>query len=175
MDYKSDTVVILGDPRQPAQWIPADEEDVSINDFNVKQNGTSTEVNGVDVIDVLVNRKNEKTAHSARLFQMKEWTMEVPPSKQSILHLLEQVESRRRSNDNKPVIVTCGDGTTQCGLFCLMANTRDQLKMDEEVDVFQAARQLLVRRPEFLSSFDQYQFCYAILKDYLEATEVYIN
>ncbi|OWF37097.1 Receptor-type tyrosine-protein phosphatase mu [Mizuhopecten yessoensis] len=158
MDYQSDTVVILGDEKDPEQntpWIPADKKDTSIGDFNVKQNGKTTNFNGVDVMDVLINRKSVKNAHSLRIFRMKDWTMEmqVPPSKQSILHLLEQVESRRRSSGNKPVIVTCKDGSTQCGLFCLMANTRDQLKMDEEVDVFQAARQLLIRRPEFLSSF----------------------
>ncbi|XP_033731007.1 receptor-type tyrosine-protein phosphatase alpha-like [Pecten maximus] len=179
MDYQCDTIVILGEEKelQDTQWIPDDRVDIDIGDFNVKQKGTATEFNGVDVTDVLVKKKNVKTTHSSRVFRLKEWTMEkqVPPSKQHILHLLEQVESRRRASGNKPVLITCKDGSTQCGLFCLMANTRDQIKMDEEVDVFQAARQLLIRRPEFLSSFEQYQFCYAILNDYLEATDVYIN
>ncbi|XP_033736660.1 receptor-type tyrosine-protein phosphatase kappa-like [Pecten maximus] len=180
MDYQCDSVVILGDENDSepdTQWIPANKEDIDIGDFNVKQKGTSTEFNGVGVIDLAVTRKNVKAVHNSRIFRMKEWTAErnVPPSKQSTLHLLEQVESRRRSSGSKPVVVMCRDGSTQCGLFCLMANTRDQLKMDEEVDVFQAARQLLIRQPEFLATFDQYEFCYAILNDYLETTDVYIN
>ncbi|XP_060081340.1 receptor-type tyrosine-protein phosphatase kappa-like [Ylistrum balloti] len=180
MDYQCDTIVILGnekDPGQDAQWIPEGKIGIDIGDLNVKQTGSPTEFNDVDVMDVSIKRKNVKAAHSSRIFRLKEWTTEkqFPSSKQSILHLLEQVESRRRSSGNKPVVVMCKDGSTQCGLFCLMANTRDQIKMDEEVDVFQAARQLLIRRPEFLSSFEQYHFCYALLNDYLEATDVYIN
>ncbi|XP_060083065.1 receptor-type tyrosine-protein phosphatase kappa-like [Ylistrum balloti] len=180
MDNQCDTIVILGDEKdtgQDTQWMPEDEAGIDVGNFNVKQMTRPTERNDVDVIDVSIKRKKAKAAHSVRIFRLKEWTTDeqVPSSKQSIIHLLEQVDSRRRSSGNKPVVVTCKDGSTQCGLFCLMANTRDQIKMDEEVDVFQAARQLLIRRPEFLSSFEQYYFCYALLKDYLEATDVYIN
>ncbi|OWF53778.1 Receptor-type tyrosine-protein phosphatase mu [Mizuhopecten yessoensis] len=180
MNYQCDTVVILGeeiDPAQDSQWMPVNKEDLNFGDITVKQNGTQTEFKGVDVSDVSITRKHEPTDHTSRIFRMKDWTMErqVPPSKQSILHLLEQVESRRRSSGSKPVVVTCKDGSTQCGLFCLMANARDQLKIDEEVDVLQAARQLLIRRPEFLASFDQYQFCYTILNDYLETMDCYVN
>ncbi|XP_060078158.1 receptor-type tyrosine-protein phosphatase alpha-like [Ylistrum balloti] len=180
MDYQSDTIVILGDENESGsntQWVPADKEDIYIGEFNVKQKGTSAVFNGIEVLDVSVTRKYINTAHTLRIFRMKAWTAEnsVPSSNKCTLHLLEQVESRRRSSANKPVVVTCRDGSTQCGLFCLMANTRDQIKMDKEVDVFQAARQLLIRRPEFLATFEQYQFCYGILNDYVEASDVYIN
>ncbi|XP_069117588.1 receptor-type tyrosine-protein phosphatase mu-like isoform X2 [Argopecten irradians] len=180
MDYQCDTMVILGDNKNPEQdtpWIPLETSNIEIGDFKVQQRGNPTEFNGVDVTEISISKQNVKAPHSMKVFRLKEWTMDrqVPPSKQSVLHLLEQVESRRRASGNKPVLVSCRDGATQCGLFCLMANTRDQIKMDEEVDVFQAARQLLVRRPEFLSTLEQYQYCYAILNDYLEATDVYIN
>ncbi|XP_033730530.1 receptor-type tyrosine-protein phosphatase mu-like, partial [Pecten maximus] len=115
LDYQCDTIIILGDEKSAdldAPWIPEDRADIDIGDFNVIQEETATEISSVDVIDVSIKRKNEKTACSSRVFRLKEWTMEkqVPPSKQSILYLLEQVENRRRASGNAHVLITCKDG-----------------------------------------------------------------
>ncbi|XP_069117582.1 receptor-type tyrosine-protein phosphatase epsilon-like isoform X2 [Argopecten irradians] len=180
MDCQCDTIVILGDDKDPDQdnpWIPMDITEITMSNFTITQTGIQTNLDNVDIVDLLIKRKCTKTAHKTQVFHVKEWTMDrqVPPSKQLILHLLEKIERRRRASGNKPVLVSCRDGATQCGLFCLMANTRDQLKMDEEVDVFQTALQLLVRRPEFFSTFEQYHYCFTILTACLQETDVYVN
>ncbi|XP_033729636.1 receptor-type tyrosine-protein phosphatase-like [Pecten maximus] len=92
-----------------------------------------------------------------------------------LLHLLELIDSRRKSDDTKTTIVMCRDGYSQSGLFCCISNARDQMKSDEEIDIFQISRQLLMRRPAFVINFEKYQYCYNVIKDYLDTTDVYIN
>ena len=44
------------------------------------------------------------------------------------------------------------DGATRCGPFCVVYNALEQITVDREVDIFTIARQLQVRRPEFVST-----------------------
>ena len=50
------------------------------------------------------------------------------------------------------VLFLRSDGATRCGPFCAVYNALEQITTDGEVDLFTIARQLKVRRPEFLST-----------------------
>ena len=41
---------------------------------------------------------------------------------------------------------------TGCGVLCAVYNAIQQLQQDEEVDMFTIVRQLLVRKPELITS-----------------------
>ena len=43
------------------------------------------------------------------------------------------------------------DGAGPVGVFCVLHNVLQQLRMDKEVDIFTAARQIQTRRPEVIS------------------------
>ena len=43
------------------------------------------------------------------------------------------------------------DGAEEVGVFCVLHNVLQQLRMDKEVDIFTAVRQIQTRRPEVIS------------------------
>ena len=43
------------------------------------------------------------------------------------------------------------DGAEEVGVFCVLHNVLQQLRIDKEVDIFTAVRQIQTRRPEVIS------------------------
>ncbi|XP_033738342.1 receptor-type tyrosine-protein phosphatase mu-like [Pecten maximus] len=175
MDNNCDTIVII--EKDKVEWLPEQDKDKSIGGFTLKYEGGSSSLSNTDVTEVAISNPDRDYDSKVRVFHMSDWDgdVSVPPDSQGLLQLLELVDSRRKSNHSKQTVVMCRDGYSQSGLFCCISNARDQMKTDEEVDIFQVTRQLLVRRPEFITCYDQYLCCYYIIRDYLDTTEVYIN
>ncbi|XP_069126703.1 receptor-type tyrosine-protein phosphatase alpha-like isoform X2 [Argopecten irradians] len=175
MDYDCDTVVIIENDN--LEWLPEKDSEKSLGGFVIQHAADSSSLSNTDVTDFVISNKEHKYESRVRVFHMSGWDKEVsiPQNSQGLLQLLEIVDSRRKSNQSKQTVVMCRDGYSESGLFCCISNARDQIKTDEEVDIFQIARQLLFRRPEFVTCFDQYQCCYNTIRDYLDTTDVYMN
>ncbi|XP_063155947.1 receptor-type tyrosine-protein phosphatase C [Candoia aspera] len=61
---------------------------------------------------------------------------------------------------NVPVIVHCGDGSKQTGVFCALLNLLECAETEGVIDVFQVVKSLRRARPGMVSSFEEYQFLY---------------
>ncbi|XP_069127380.1 receptor-type tyrosine-protein phosphatase alpha-like isoform X2 [Argopecten irradians] len=175
MDYDCDTVVIIENDN--LEWLPEKDSEKSHGGFVIKHEADSSSLSKTDITDFIISNKEHKYESRVRVFHMSAWDKEalIPQNSQGLLQLLEIVDSRRKSNQSKQTVVMCRDGYSQSGLFCCISNARDQIKTDEEVDIFQIVRQLLFRRPEFVTCYDQYQCCYNTIRDYLDTTDVYMN
>ncbi|XP_021348742.1 receptor-type tyrosine-protein phosphatase alpha-like isoform X2 [Mizuhopecten yessoensis] len=174
-DYSCENIVVLGQPSEEC-WLGENDSTTSAA-FSFRTVDERFTSDDLTILDYQVTGESNSSEATVRIFTMKQWSSESlsPPSDSSLLLLLEQLDSRRRSDNTKPVIVMCRDGCTQSGLFCCISNIRDQMKMDDDVDIFQTARQLKKRRPEALKDVKQYQYCYKILGQYLDSTDVYVN
>ncbi|OWF43871.1 Receptor-type tyrosine-protein phosphatase T [Mizuhopecten yessoensis] len=172
MDRDCDTLVIIENDQM--KWLPEEGNDKSIGSFKLRHGGGSSSLTNTDLIDVSISNQEQRYDARIRVFQITGWDrhVSVPPDSPGLLQLLELLDSRRRSNDSKKTVVMCRDGNSQSGLFCCISNARDQMKIDEEVDIFQIARQLLFRRPEFITNYDQYKCCYHMIKEYLDTTDM---
>ncbi|XP_069125778.1 receptor-type tyrosine-protein phosphatase kappa-like isoform X4 [Argopecten irradians] len=175
MDHNCHTLVVID--TDVIEWLPSDGGFKTISNYRLDHKGKSSTVECLDLHALEIGNSENNTSINLRVFHMTGWDRDSPVPKDSsvLLQLLELVDSRRKSDDTKTTIVMCRDGHSQSGLFCCISNARDQMKCDEEVDIYQISRQLLVRRPEFLINFDQYQCCYTMLRDYLDTDDVYIN
>ncbi|XP_069126470.1 receptor-type tyrosine-protein phosphatase epsilon-like isoform X2 [Argopecten irradians] len=176
IDHNCQTLVII--ETDPIKWLPDENsENKRIGEFRLEHKKASSTIPNVDVHDIGIESVEKSFTTTVRMFHMTGWDRDSPVPKDSpvLLQLLEVVDSRRRSDDTKTTVVMCRDGYSQSGLFCCISNARDQMKCDEEVDIFQISRQLLVRRPEFITNFEQYQCCYSMIKDYIDTTNVYVN
>ncbi|XP_069110856.1 receptor-type tyrosine-protein phosphatase alpha-like [Argopecten irradians] len=176
MDHDCQTLVIIH--TDAIEWLPQENERKSIGNFTLEQKGKSSTIANVDMLDILIeNEKAESFSAMVRVFHLSGWDVysPVPPDSSSLLQLMELVDSRRKSDVTKTTVVMCRDGYSQSGLFCCISNARDQMKSDEEVDIYQISRQILVRRPSFLINFEQYQCCYNIIREYVDTTDVYKN
>ncbi|XP_015686325.1 receptor-type tyrosine-protein phosphatase C-like [Protobothrops mucrosquamatus] len=61
---------------------------------------------------------------------------------------------------NVPLVVHCGDGSKQTGVFCALLNLLECAETEGVIDVFQVVKALRRARPEMVSSFEDYQFLY---------------
>ncbi|XP_021348740.1 receptor-type tyrosine-protein phosphatase kappa-like isoform X2 [Mizuhopecten yessoensis] len=175
-DYSCTNIIIIGQP-STEHWLQDDTNAAKRRAFSVKKLQEVSTNSDVTVNDYQLLGLRSSSATTVRIFTMTKWSSNSssPSSDSSLLQLLEQLDRRRRSDNTIPVVVTCRDGCTQSGLFCCISNIRDQMKMDEEVDIFQTANQLKKRRPEVIGNVKQYQYCYDILGQYVDSTDVYVN
>ncbi|OWF53765.1 Receptor-type tyrosine-protein phosphatase T [Mizuhopecten yessoensis] len=163
-DYNCDNIVVIGTPQESC-WLPVARETSTATYLFKKLNERSTDYD-VEIADYQVTNERSKRERTVQIFNMKQWSSEslLSPSDSSLLQLLEQLDSRRRSDNTTPVVVMCRNGCTQSGLFCCISNLRDQIKMDDGVDIFQTARQLKTRQPEALRDvvniLDYYMFIF---------------
>ncbi|XP_060078170.1 receptor-type tyrosine-protein phosphatase mu-like [Ylistrum balloti] len=173
-DYSCDNIVVIG-TLPDDQWLP--DKQLSVGGFVVQKLKERSTNYDIVIADYQVANKLSTRQKTVQIFFMNQWSSDslLPSSSSPLLLLLEQLDSRRRSDNTKPVVVMCRNGCTQSGLFCCISNVRDQMKMDDGVDVFQTARQLKQRRPEALIDMKQYEYCYNVLGQYLNSTDVYIN
>ncbi|XP_069125794.1 receptor-type tyrosine-protein phosphatase mu-like [Argopecten irradians] len=176
MDHNCQTLVVID--TDAINWLPDENsEDKWIGEFRLERKEATTTISNVDVHDIAIESAEKSFTTTIRVFHMNDWDRDspVPQGSSVLLQLMELVDSRRKSDDTKTTVVMCRDGYSQSGLFCCISNARDQMKCDEEVDIYQISRQLLVRRPEFLTNCEQYQCCYSMIKDYIDTTNVYVN
>ncbi|XP_021350111.1 receptor-type tyrosine-protein phosphatase mu-like isoform X2 [Mizuhopecten yessoensis] len=178
-DYSCENIVVLGKPTDKEDWLLEEGGDFAAGDaISVTKMQDRSPDTELAIVDYQVEKERSGSeSETIRIFSLSQWSSDslLPPSDSTLLQLLEQLDIRRRSDNTRPVVVMCRDGCTQSGLFCCISNIRDQMKMDEEVDIFQTARRWKKRRPEALENVKQYQYCYNIMGLYLDSTNVYVN
>ncbi|XP_061180791.1 receptor-type tyrosine-protein phosphatase mu-like [Saccostrea echinata] len=85
------------------------------------------------------------------------------------------ITTKKKSLPNVLYIFCKRDGATCCGVFCAVYNAIEQLQQDEEVDIFTIVQQLQCRRPEMISTKEEYEFCFKAVSDFLNTESVYAN
>ncbi|KAL5021680.1 hypothetical protein ScPMuIL_000835 [Solemya velum] len=122
---------------------------------------------------------NDDSKHTVKVLQASSWPLgrELPPTKDMILDLIESVDKWQVEKGATPVIVQCMNGVQCSGLYCAVSKVIQQIKVDQEVDVFQAVREMQICRPEFIQSEVQYSFCYDVVLEYFVRSEsnIYAN
>ncbi|KAL5021670.1 hypothetical protein ScPMuIL_000825 [Solemya velum] len=123
--------------------------------------------------------QNDDSKHTVKVLQASSWPLgrELPPTKDMILDLIESVDKWQVEKGATPVIVQCMNGVQCSGLYCAVSKVIQQIKVDQEVDVFQAVREMQICRPEFIQSEVQYSFCYDVVLEYFIRSEsnIYAN
>ncbi|XP_063399772.1 receptor-type tyrosine-protein phosphatase gamma-like [Mytilus trossulus] len=170
-DHNSSTVVMFINEQTEAEFVYAPLEDTfSCGSFTMKI--TKREKVEFDILSctVVFSRKDEKSREIVIYCAV---CSGYP--KPNVLCKLVNMISTRVSMSHDAVTVVSGDGAKTCGLFCTFANAVSSMTIDDNADIFQLARLLQLRRPEFFSDFDEYRLCYEALNFYLESTNVYAN
>ncbi|XP_033739097.1 receptor-type tyrosine-protein phosphatase epsilon-like [Pecten maximus] len=173
-----EVVVSIGSPQDCIPW-PVEEGRVeTFGDFTLKYEGKQ---NKAMVPDVLIQRKmilqdkRNATETAVTILETSSWNGggTVPPTN-SMLDMIQQVLSFRDSATS-PIVITCLDGATDSGLLCVLCNVMERLKVDGDIDIIAAVRQLQIRRPQCLPNKAQYEYCYTVMKDHVETANVYAN
>ena len=67
------------------------------------------------------------------------------------------------------------NGSSQSGVLCAIYNLIEQVKWERKVDVFRTVKDIRDLRMGVVGSFEQYKFCYAAIKEFIEVSRVYEN
>ncbi|XP_078327535.1 receptor-type tyrosine-protein phosphatase alpha-like isoform X3 [Crassostrea virginica] len=175
-DFNIQMVVFFGpikDIKSSSTWFPTKNQSKLLGNFTLKHVSSTHTPN-------ITN--NKLILQSQGLGDLEITVLECPTwrdgqlteNKRILLDIIKEVKTEKNNQEGQ-ILVLSSDGATSCGAFCVVYNALEQIKVDGEVDIFTIARQLQVRRPEFLSTWAEYQLCYAAVAEYLLNDFVYGN
>ncbi|XP_053910515.1 receptor-type tyrosine-protein phosphatase kappa isoform X2 [Cuculus canorus] len=98
------------------------------------------------------SQQPKKSALEVRFWQLKDWPMQqhLPPNPDTIISLLGKVETHHRQSQDGHILVTCLDGASRSGIFCVASFLCEQIQSEGLVDVSQAVRMLKRRRRQLI-------------------------
>ncbi|XP_061180183.1 receptor-type tyrosine-protein phosphatase epsilon-like [Saccostrea echinata] len=110
-----------------------------------------------------------------KVIECTSWTEKLSSSNRKVLlDVVNEIGYENIRSDSK-LLVLSSDGAKRCGPFCVVYNAVQQISLDREVDIFVITRLLQLRRPEFISTWEEYEFCNDVLADFIQNGLVYAN
>ncbi|KAL5021756.1 hypothetical protein ScPMuIL_000911 [Solemya velum] len=174
-DHDSNAVVLLNPRDSEGKYsdiLPTDDQVIECGHFEIKFSSSNTVSSNIKESFAMIENKKDGTRQEVKLLYTTNWpNEELTPSSQLILDLIENVNTWQIQKGVQPITVQCLDGVLCSGLYCAVSKLIQQIRVDQEVDVFQAVREMQICRPEFIQSEAQYKFCYDAVLEYLSKTE----
>ncbi|KAJ8287235.1 hypothetical protein GJAV_G00049210 [Gymnothorax javanicus] len=66
-------------------------------------------------------------------------------------------------------------GAGRTGTFCALSTVLERVKAEGILDVFQTVKSLRLQRPHMVQTLEQYEFCYKVVQEYIDAFSDYAN
>ncbi|XP_062613537.1 receptor-type tyrosine-protein phosphatase T-like, partial [Saccostrea cucullata] len=181
LDHESEFLISLNplsEVKELQSWVEEKIDPIKLSPFTITKDSQTTLSKGVRKTSMKITKKedNEET-HDLQIFECLNWSFsEILPKETSTLtNLIKQFSLDRKSHSNRHVTVISKDGATCCGVFIAVYNAMEQLQQDDEVDLFTIVQQLQCRRPEMITTKEEYEFCFKAVSDFLNTDSVYAN
>ncbi|XP_056019827.1 receptor-type tyrosine-protein phosphatase epsilon-like [Ostrea edulis] len=175
--YYAPTIVSLSplvEIESSSLWLPAKNESKTVGAFTTKMTDC-TQTTTVTKTSITLHQQGA-SGMSVCVLECRRWKGESDSStRRVLLDLINEARVEERTHPEGRILVLSSDGAKRCGQFLVVSNALEQLTMDTEVDIFTITRQLQIRRPEFISSLEEYQFCYEAIADHLQNDTLYAN
>ncbi|XP_064604675.1 receptor-type tyrosine-protein phosphatase kappa-like [Liolophura sinensis] len=176
-DHGVATIVMLDDVDNESENVGIywTEKKKSFGPFDVKCTQKEEE-SGFTVWTYNLAYKDAKVSCPIKQFRCGFWsTTPSCASVPSLLAVIDGVTSWQKVAGNQPILVHCRDGLTNSGLFCAASFVLERLKLDRDVNIPQAVKQMRVARPQIITDLDQFQFLHQVALAYLETFHTYAN
>ncbi|XP_052280407.1 receptor-type tyrosine-protein phosphatase mu-like isoform X2 [Dreissena polymorpha] len=179
-DYKINTLIVLHENKTtrstPCFWPKVLDQEIRYGPIGVKYLGCqkyphivirafAIQKRSIGMLDVL-HGTGRREPIVVKMFQFTGWHArdQTPTPTKAFLYMMGAIRDwRGTTTSSKPVCIMSKDGFTRCGVYCTLAYCWDQLEMEAEVDVFNAARIIKRNRPQMLSTMAEYMYCYSYL------------
>ncbi|XP_056003127.1 neurogenic locus notch homolog protein 1-like isoform X2 [Ostrea edulis] len=150
----------LSDIASSAEWFKTSAERGVISPYKTILGKSRKISENVRMTSVKMKHGKASNWHDVSVFEILNWKIknQLPAETNACVELINEVMEVLKDKETK-ITVLSRDGATGCGVFCAIYNAVQQLKLDDEVDMFTVVRQLQIRRPEMISSLSEYQFC----------------
>ncbi|XP_030882830.1 receptor-type tyrosine-protein phosphatase alpha [Leptonychotes weddellii] len=157
-----------------AQYWPSDGV-VSYGDITVELK-KEEECESYTVRDLLVTNTRENKGRQIRQFHFHGWPeVGIPSDGKGMISIIAAVQKQQQQSGNHPITVHCSAGAGRTGTFCALSTVLERVKAEGILDVFQTVKSLRLQRPHMVQTLEQYEFCYKVVQEYIDAFSDYAN
>ncbi|XP_059561676.1 receptor-type tyrosine-protein phosphatase alpha isoform X5 [Myotis daubentonii] len=178
-EWKSCSIVMLTELEERgqekcAQYWPSDGL-VSYGDITVELK-KEEECESYTVRDLLVTNTRENKSRQIRQFHFHGWPeVGIPSDGKGMINIIAAVQKQQQQSGNHPITVHCSAGAGRTGTFCALSTVLERVKAEGILDVFQTVKSLRLQRPHMVQTLEQYEFCYKVVQEYIDAFSDYAN
>ncbi|XP_048834177.1 receptor-type tyrosine-protein phosphatase alpha-like isoform X2 [Brienomyrus brachyistius] len=128
------------------------------------------------VRDLLVTNSRENRSRAVRQFHFHGWPeVGIPADGKGMISIIAAVQKQQQQSGNHPITVHCSAGAGRTGTFCALSTVLERVKAEGILDVFQTVKSLRLQRPHMVQTLEQYEFCYKVVQEYIDAFSDYAN
>ncbi|XP_035248298.1 receptor-type tyrosine-protein phosphatase alpha isoform X1 [Anguilla anguilla] len=128
------------------------------------------------VRDLLVTNNRENKSRAVRQFHFHGWPeVGIPTDGKGMINIIAAVQKQQQQSGNHPITVHCSAGAGRTGTFCALSTVLERVKAEGILDVFQTVKSLRLQRPHMVQTLEQYEFCYKVVQEYIDAFSDYAN
>ncbi|KAK3878592.1 hypothetical protein Pcinc_016804 [Petrolisthes cinctipes] len=126
-------------------------------------------------VNIIPTTSRIATPHRMVVLQLHGWphTQSLPEQPDALLAVLEKAESLLTANS--PMLFTCKDGVTGCGVATALLLARSRAQLIQEVDVYRSVLSVLYDRPQFITCVEQYDFLHTAMQRFITGHSHYGN
>ncbi|XP_061165857.1 receptor-type tyrosine-protein phosphatase alpha-like [Saccostrea echinata] len=155
-------------------WFPSKNDTKVVGDFTVKMR-ICTPSDCVTKTNIIIQKKGFKDV-AVSVLECNFWREDtVVADCRKVLNVITETRLIESTRPDSRTLVLSSDGAKRCGPFCVAYNAIEQLILDKEVDIFTTTRLIQIRRPDMISTIEEYQFCHDLIAEYLQNDTVYAN
>ncbi|XP_056002510.1 receptor-type tyrosine-protein phosphatase alpha-like [Ostrea edulis] len=166
VDHEVNVLVVLEGKIQENKWLPTKGLSRKCPPFIITAGNKETHTGGIILDSLQVTQDGDKK--NLKVFQ-------VPSRNEDALLKATELLLDREKTSILTTIVMSKNGAGPAGLFCVLHNALQQLRMDGEVDIFTAVKQIQTRRPEIITKLEEYQQCYKLVARPASSGGIYAN
>ncbi|XP_048255953.1 receptor-type tyrosine-protein phosphatase kappa-like isoform X1 [Haliotis rufescens] len=177
-DYTSDTIIMLNefdrnDKSCALYWPEEYGYTEEYGPLNVELLSSSEADPDVTIRIFKLSHLVKGEERAVKQFMFKSWPdyQTVPNSRTALLRLHKLTTDWLKQNGKGPVTIHCMNGASKSGMFAAISLVLERLSLDQELDVYQTVKQIRINRPQFIENYEQYQFCYQLIMEYLDSQE----
>uniref|UniRef100_A0A8D2QDI8 Receptor-type tyrosine-protein phosphatase n=1 Tax=Zonotrichia albicollis TaxID=44394 RepID=A0A8D2QDI8_ZONAL len=118
----------------------------------------------------------ENKSRQIRQFHFHGWPeVGIPGDGKGMINIIAAVQKQQQQSGNHPITVHCSAGAGRTGTFCALSTVLERVKAEAILDVFQTVKSLRLQRPHMVQTLEQYEFCYKVVQEYIDAFSDYAN
>ncbi|XP_023667435.1 receptor-type tyrosine-protein phosphatase alpha-like isoform X2 [Paramormyrops kingsleyae] len=126
--------------------------------------------------DLLITNNRENKSRAVRQFHFHGWPeVGIPADGKGMISIIGAVQKQQQQSGNHPITVHCSAGAGRTGTFCALSAVLERVKAEGILDVFQTVKSLRLQRPHMVQTLEQYEFCYKVVQEYIDAFSDYAN
>ncbi|XP_041429337.1 protein tyrosine phosphatase, receptor type A S homeolog isoform X3 [Xenopus laevis] len=178
-EWKSCSIVMLTELEERgqekcAQYWPS-EGTMSFGDITIELK-KEEESESYTVRDMFVTNTRENKSRQIRQFHFHGWPeVGIPTDGKGMINIIAAVQKQQQQSGNHPITVHCSAGAGRTGTFCALSTVLERVKAEGILDVFQTVKSLRLQRPHMVQTLEQYEFCYRVVQEYIDAFSDYAN